>query len=290
MNKKKLATAVEEFRRQHEDQFGPIGGVFRCPILFDDAQRMDQLCWGHVIPDCIGGKDIGVPQFRSVDAFFGSVFEGKCLEYENAKTHSKYELLVDAKLHSTIGPKIFVNGEPHEPLFLKEMPEKLPGTNLLLELQQEGKPNSLFGLKGESGFEYSEELGIPKFEVRVENDYRPAHAGMALHSAHLTLFRLLGYRYAYSPGGQFLGKQVLGGFYQSCDGVHRKGREQADRFLWEHSAFWRPVLSKGETTGTVEDRWMLVFVDSQKKAMGIWSVRSTSNRQAPCSRPNYGEC
>lgn len=51
---------------------------------------------------------------------------------------------------------------------------------------------------------------------------RAAIVASLLKAAHLTLFFLLGYRYALSPGGWFVGHQVLGSFFRRNSGRSRR--------------------------------------------------------------------
>jgi len=44
-----------------------------------------------------------------------------------------------------------------------------------------------------------------------------------LKAAHLTMFQMLGYRYALSAGGYFLGRDVLGEFF-----IKNRGQTKAD--------------------------------------------------------------
>ncbi len=269
-NADRLADALPKFRTDYESNVGRLNGVFHCPILYETVTNLGELCWGHVVPEALGGGTMGVPQLSSVDSFFGSVFESGCVDHEKVRSHDTLDILTDPSLRKRLKPKVNVDGEPHTPIPLERMPESLPGTNLLYEIEHSGG-TSLFGLKGPAEFSWDNGQEHPKFEIVVERDARSAHAGMALHSAHLTLFRLLGYSYAYGTGGRYLGNDILGTFYRECRGKHKEGSRRADDFLQENSAWFRPVQTNGQSIGTVSDRELLVFVDMNKKpwALGV---------------------
>ena len=76
-----------------------------------------------------------------------------------------------------------------------------------------------------------------------------------LKAAHLTLFCRLGYGYALSVGGRFLGKDVLGCFFSKARGLDRLEvqRLAADHFT-EFSALVRPAHKiSGDFSGTLDD-------------------------------------
>ena len=270
-NAERLADALRKVRIDYESNVGRLNGVFHCPILYETVTNRDELCWGHVVTEKLGGGTRGVPQLSSVDSFFGSVFESGCVDHEKLRLHDTLDILTKPSLRKRLNPRVNVDGVPHVPIPLERMPDSQPGTNLLYEIEHSGS-TSLFGLKGRAEFSLAEGQGNPEFEIVVEKDARSAHAGMALHTAHLTLFYLLGYSYAYGTGGRFFGNDILGTFYRECHGRPKEGSRRADAFLKKNSAWFRPVQTNGRSIGTVSDRELLVLLDMNKEpwALGVF--------------------
>jgi hypothetical protein len=98
-------------------------------------------------------------------------------------------------------------------------------------------------------------LADARWEVSVEHDVRLATLVALLKAAHLTLFELVGYRYALSAGGRFLGWDALGRFYLDHRG--RSRQEALDAAMGHFSEFVnlvRPMLEAPDwLAGTVND-------------------------------------
>jgi hypothetical protein len=98
--------------------------------------------------------------------------------------------------------------------------------------------------------------GPETFEIHFHKDLRLASVASLLKCAHLTLFAMLGYRYALSRGGRFLGKTILGTFFDENLGLE-KAQIQANgtsHFL-QFANMVRPIVSFPNTLReTVADR------------------------------------
>lgn len=81
-----------------------------------------------------------------------------------------------------------------------------------------------------------------------------------LKAAHLTLFEILGYQYAFSVGGYFVGRQILGEFFnQNHSKPKSKVLENSFQFFREFTHMVRPVLSiDADIKGTISDRKMFI--------------------------------
>jgi len=97
-------------------------------------------------------------------------------------------------------------------------------------------------------------------QIIIEKDVRLPALVSLLKAAHLTLFEMLGYRYALSAGGHFLGRTVLGDFF-----LRNRDLSKADVLIDAMSHFpefanmMRPVLTTpSELQGTVSDRFLFV--------------------------------
>ena len=100
-----------------------------------------------------------------------------------------------------------------------------------------------------------------------------------LKAAHLTLFEMLGYRYALSAGGYFLGRNILGEFFLS-----NKGRSKTDiianglSHFREFANMMRPVLNPPpDLRGTTADQSVFVCRCDADTPWGIIVFIKTSH-------------
>lgn len=93
-----------------------------------------------------------------------------------------------------------------------------------------------------------------------------------LKAAHLTLFHLMGYKYAFSRGGSFLGKMLLGDLFSKTRQLNRADTiEMAiHRFRPFHNMV--QVVNPGTTSlmGTVTDRRANAIMDGNR--VWAWQV------------------
>ncbi|MDZ4852610.1 MAG: hypothetical protein SGI77_25250 [Pirellulaceae bacterium] len=269
-NAKRLADSLGPLQVDYAQQVGSsMKGCFYCPILFEDVYRLSELCWGHAVPDALGGKSTGVPQLARVDSFFGSVFEGDCKRHATAQTTTHLEALINKQKFGELQPTILWNERVFRPIPLKTIPSQSTGLPGYLEIHLDGRPSQFFGLKGDLKVDEKMALTTNNFEVLIEQDSRAAHAGMALHSAHLTMFKLRGYSYALSTSGRYFGGEVLGRFFRDSRGDHGVGKKRAVQFATEFKNFWRPVRFEQGVESSVDDRLMLLCFDVEDRAWAI---------------------
>jgi hypothetical protein len=81
------------------------------------------------------------------------------------------------------------------------------------------------------------------WEIGFMKDLRLVALVSILHSAHLILFNLLGYRYALSASGYFMGSDVLGKFFTRNAGKRKRAvLAAAQKHFSEFVNLVRPVL------------------------------------------------
>ena len=97
-------------------------------------------------------------------------------------------------------------------------------------------------------------------QILFEKDLRLPALVSLLKAAHLTLFEMLGYRYALSPGGLFLGRTVLGDFFlQNRNRSRADILRHADAHFRQFANMARPVLDNQVVAeGTVADQLLFV--------------------------------
>ncbi len=237
---------------------------FYCPFLYRDEDA--ELCRGHIVNQAFSDADRQwTVQRRDVDSFFGSRFESDFVVLRRKGRHAAIEALADCTLRREMHPKILLDDQEVEHYYVGD--GDVPSHHTELLLQTLGGPVRL-GLK----LRPSELLEAQDREWSVETarDLRVPALVSALKSAHLTLFHLLGYRYALSAGGHFLGREVLGRFFETHVG---SPRSEAVAAALEHFADYqnivRPVVEWPEDlTGSLTDRRFYIC----RTPAWIWAV------------------
>ena len=255
-----LRERVETLRADYESCTDQPWNYFLCPILFRDEET--QLCRAHVINKAFQDSDRSwTVQRAEVDSRFGTLFEKDFLAIENARRLRPDEMLADEKLAREFNARIRHDGTPldhyvpsAEPVPKNFSEVTLDGPNgpvrLALKVPPEGVSNSLDG----------------KWEIAVEKDVRLPSLVSLLKAAHLTLFHLLGYRYALSAGGRFIGFTVLGDFFLKTRDMERtRALEEARSHFGAFVNLVRPVdrLSWG-SSGTLTDRTLLLCTSGDR--------------------------
>jgi hypothetical protein len=253
--KEKLAT----LRSDYESVVGRPFQYFYCPILFRDDDV--PLCRAHIINSAFRRSDRRwTIQRKDVDSFLGSSFESDFVAIQERGKHDLLDVLADKTLARRLRPKVVVDGKQVD----HYVPEgAVPTKHSELFVHGEPKPTRL-GLKLDPSKTLAALGG--KWEVRVEKDVRIAALGSLLKSAHLTLFEMLGYRYALSAGGHFLGRTVLGEFFLANVGRARSTvAENAGRHFREFVNLVRPILSPPtELAGTITDGLLYLCMNGQQ--------------------------
>ena len=203
-----LQRQIEEFRRRFLDVNGNEFTFFYCPILRRDEDTPN--CLGHVVPAGLpNSSNLAVVQRQDVDNFFGRTVEYVFIEAVRAFNKSTLDIVHDDKSPRFVRPTIEVDGQQIEyyPLKLNGdgTPQcTLPGDHTLLKVEKCGGTDSYFGLKmNADDVEIISQSNTIQFVTDV--DFQWAAIGCLLHSAHLTMFRMLNYSYVNSTAGLMLG-------------------------------------------------------------------------------------
>lgn len=273
--KPELLERVDTLRRNFQEITGQPFRHFYCPILFTDEPT--ELCQAHVFNRKFPSTDrTWTVQRADIDAFFGTLFEADFLALELKGKHAPIEALDDPRLYRQLRPRIVVAGE--EVPFYRGT-GTAPSDHTRVTISSDGRRVPLILKLSESDV-----LGALKgrWEVGVQRDLRLPTLVSMLKAAHLTLFHLLGYRYALSAAGHFLGWGILGNFYRQYSG---KPRNEALAGAYEHFFQFRnmarPILeAPDDLQATVTSRLMyLCRTDAWPWAMLIF-LRTGSHRHA----------
>jgi hypothetical protein len=240
-------------RADHLEVTGVPFSHFYCPILFRDEPA--DLCVAHIVNQSFrgSGKEWTV-QRKDVDNFYGGVFEGDFVDLQHSGKHSPDAVIADPALSRKLRPRVELAGavvqhfpaKGRVPKHFAEVVVSGPKGDVRLGLKIH--PNDAMATKGQG------------WQIVIEKDIRLAALVSILKAAHLTMFEMLGYRYALSAGGCFLGKTVLGDFFLRCGNLSKaEALPAAMTHFRQFSNMMRPVESAAEEArGTISDG--LVFV------------------------------
>ena len=243
---------IEKLNRNFTEVVGKPFAHFFCPILFRDEDT--ELCQAHIINKAFANSTSECSVQRAdVDSFYGSRFEADFVDIAKFNT-SLLEILTDRSLSKRFNATVLLNNSPVEHFFpTGEVPEKFSRV-------QVGNldPTLPFGIKMQSSDVVA--AAGDKWEIEVSRDLRLPMLVSTIKAAHLSLCKMLGYRYALSASGQFIGRTILGEFFlQNQKARKQEIPSQALQFFREFVHMVRPVISTTfGAQGTVTDRMMLM--------------------------------
>jgi hypothetical protein len=265
-----LATRLSQMREDYQLRFGRPFSHFYCPLLFVDEDT--ELCKAHVVnrgfPDSTRKWTV---QRKDVDGFYGSTFEAEFEKIQFIGKHKPDEVLVDPMLSRKLEPKILLGGKPVD-YFTPAGPVPEHFTPALVQSPSGTRPLVL---------KIHPDDAIAAFnrgcEILVERDMRLPTMVSLLKAAHLTLFHRLGYRYAMSAGGFFLGYSILGSFYlRNWDRGASEALAAAPRHFEEFANMVRPIqFTEVGTEGTVVDGFMFICLTSTDQTWAVIVVIRT---------------
>lgn len=248
-----LNSKLERLRADYARVAGRSFVHFFCPVLFKDEEA--EPCKAHIVPKAFPRSSRAwTVQRKDVDGFYGTNFEDDfaAIRYR-IEGQTPSQVLTDTTLSRRFRPTIRVHGEPVGYFVAREA---VPEHFTPVTLQGEGKSIRL-GLKIPPGSASAE--AVEKLDIEIAKDVRIPALVSLIKAAHLTLFDMLGYRYALSAGGHFVGGQILGAFF--CRN-HAKSKsevaEEAVVFFREFAHMARAVNSHPGFGGTITDRSVLV--------------------------------
>lgn len=243
---------LERLRADYSQVRGYPFSYFFCPILFKDEDV--PLCKGHIINLAFANSSrFWTVQRKDVDNFFGSYFEADFTNIQYKESLSARKALTDRTLSKKLHPRILVNGKSVD--YFPTRGPLIPPVSL--EIDDNGR-KILFGLKMSAGDAIAA-VG-QKWDIDINNDLRVTAVVSLIKAAHLTLFELLGYRYALSAGGHYVGWDILGNFFsQNHDKSKSDILNNALPFFSEFANMVRPLgPSSHKLQGTITDGLLLV--------------------------------
>lgn len=248
-----VKSKLEKLRVDYTQIKGQPFVHFYCPMLFKDEDTL--LCQAHIINYAFPNSSRAWTVQRSdVDSFYGSNFEADFIAIQYAEDGSPSQVLTDKTLSKRFNPRILIDDESVD-YFVAQ--SSIPEHFTRIEFDNDGQSVQL-GLKMPPE-DVLAAVG-QKWELEIDKDVRIAALVSLIKAAHLTLFDMLGYRYALSAGGYFVGRQILGEFFcQNRDKSKFEVLENALVFFREFAQMVRPVQScRLDLQGTITDRQLLI--------------------------------
>lgn len=265
---------LKKLRADYERVVGESFETFFCPILYRDENV--HLCRAHVINESFRKSHRAWTIQRSdVDSFFGSVFEADFLALQERGRHNPVDVLGDRRLSRQLQPSISVEDDevehyiPTGPVPDGHSRVTLETSEGTIEMALKIQPNELL------------DRAALQWDIRINKDVRLPALVSLLKAAHLTLFSLLGYSYALSAGGYFLGRTVLGDFFEAHHGTPRAMvLDAGDAHFPTFVNMVRPILDGGDhLLGTLSDG-RFYFVGAQEPWAMLIIIRTNDVRHA----------
>jgi hypothetical protein len=224
---------------------------------------------GHIVNRPLKSTQKVVVQRQDVDGFYGDAFEEDFQDAINIQGKREIEVLFDPVLRNRVKIDFFLDGETVG--WYEYKGHKAPDHSVIT-LTHGGESLHLV-VKADIGSSIA--AGRKNCTFAITGDYRIPVLVTLVKAAHLTQFRLLGYKYALSEAGRYLGPDLLGRFYlenhkkQNWDEV----RNAALQFFRPYRTMMRPVAATdGIFSGTVDDNQILACIgsDGEMFATGVF--------------------
>lgn len=253
-----VQSRLNGLRAEYEARTGRSFEDFFCPILWRDEPG--EVCEGHVINAAFADSDrMTVIQRRDVDNFFGAHFEAAFVLLQQRGQHTATDILLNRRLSRWFRPKFSVDGTPVEHYLPKG---RVPPSHSELVVEREGLPPDRLALKVTPS-EMLTAVGAD-WQLALEKDVRLPALVSLLKAAHLTLFGLMGYSYALTTAGRFVGWDILGSFvYEAIEFGRTNVMERAATHFPQFAALVRPMkTSPSGLKGTITDGQLFLCTGS----------------------------
>jgi hypothetical protein len=255
---------LEILKENYSQNIGQPFNYFFCPMLYKDENK--PLCKAHIVNEAFpNSARAWTVQREDIDSFYGSKFESDFTVLQHSRKYFPDEIFCNKHLSKQIRPQILLNDNPVDYYYTdKEVPKKY--SKAIIETN--GSMTN-FALK------MPPEVVIDEVDsswsINISKDVRLSALVSLVKSAHLTLFDMLGYNYAMSAGGNFIGYQILGKFFKENYNKPRKEvLKNALPFFKEFTHLVRP-MTKNDLgfEGTISDNQLLACIDSNNN---IWAL------------------
>jgi hypothetical protein len=248
---------LEKMRIDYYRVSGKVFSHFFCPILYSDEPV--ELCKAHIVNVAFpNSSPIWTIQRKDVDSFYGSNFEADFVTLKYRGESIVEKAITDRNIFNKFNPKLLLDDKPIDffvtqdnvPSFFTKI--AFDNNNELTTLGLKMHPNDFL-----SKVEH-------KWDVEISKDVRIPALVSLIKSAHLTMFEMLGYNYALSAGGYFVGKQILGNFFMQNQGKSKSDvANNAFPYFREFTHMVRPLQQNNPNfKGTITDGNLLLCKSS----------------------------
>ena len=271
-----LSTRLAEHRADYLGRERKPFQYFYCPILHADEQAELQI--GHIINEAFeGSPNSWVVQRKDVDSFYGSRFEADFEVIQHSGKKTIYDIFADKKLRDHLRPRIFRGRKvvKHFPYRRGPVP---PGyCKVGLQSLDTDKPFPIcLNCPVEDAMRNDPDN---PWWIEVGDDVRVAALVSLIKAAHLSMFSLLGYNYALSNAGVFMGHDILGRFFR--DNRSNSKKETLSHAIPYFHEFRHMVLplqpGSRELEGTLLDGEILLCASSTGHPWGMIVFVKTSD-------------
>lgn len=268
-----LEKQLDIFCRSFAIEYSSEWDYFYCPIL--RISERTELCLGHVISkELPNSSNATVPQRKDVDSFFGRTVEIAYINSVRAYPKSLFEIFQHPDLRRFVKPTLDIGGHKLEYYAVETDDEGCAAGNMsnnhaLMQLENPDGSREHFGLKvdGEGLALLSAENQI---QATAEVDCSACAVACLLHSAHLTMFKMLKYRYVFSSGGMFLANILRDFYLKYRDNRHLDIPTIANNYFEQYRNLVRPLSERPKWShGTVSDNKMLVWEDTSGRHLAF---------------------
>ncbi|MBX3421950.1 MAG: hypothetical protein KF752_10400 [Pirellulaceae bacterium] len=261
-----LFRRLKELNEDFRQFMGRDVGTFFCPILHKDEAV--EICKGHVLPQSTNGSGPWVPQRKDVDNTFGKLCEAN-LNTVQARNKADVDFLCEKKLSQATKPKIVIKGKEVEHYRTNGIRRVDTHTPLIVEVN--GREVANFNVKIDTTV--ASTVNSNNFEIRLGKDFSPEVWATALKAAHLTMFKLMGYKHVFSPSGTLLGDVLRELFLQaSLKGTNT--RELLQRSFKENEYLVWPIATSRRIESSINSKrfWICLQSSGTPFALGVLVV------------------
>lgn len=248
---------LEKLNNDFSEVLGEPFVHFFCPILFRDEQT--ELCQAHIINKAFPSSTRECTVQRAdVDSFYGSRFESDFVDVAKFKRRSLLGILADRSLSKRFNATLLLNGNPVEHFHpTGKVPESFSRVQI-----GNLNPAMPLGLKMHASQVIAN--ANEQWEIEVSRDLRLPMLVSTIKAAHLSLFKMVGYSYAFSASGYFVGRMILGEFFLQNHTIRKRDITiRAHEFFRDYVHMVRPVISTTfGAEGTITDRMMFMCMGS----------------------------
>lgn len=263
---------LEELSNDYVDAVGANFRYFFCPLLLKD--ELVPLCQAHIVNQAFpNASRRWTVQRADLDNFYGAFFEADFVDLK--EEGSNLEVSIANGFAGRLRPEISYRGQKVQfyvpnskvPSKHSEVLFESPSGSVRLALKID--PKTLADTRQED------------WQISIEKDCRLAALVSLIKAAHLTLFEMLGYRYALSAGGLFVGNEILGKFFSANQGCGKEEILQNARIHFaEFVNLVRPVMVPNTTIeDTVNDRIVYICEGSCRWAFLVF-IRTAGTAHA----------